>query len=70
MKVFVRMEKKKCPKYPVGAENYELYEEVGQGVSASVVRAMCIPNKEIVAIKILDFERGNSDLVNSVLVPC
>ncbi|KAK1413151.1 hypothetical protein QVD17_34919 [Tagetes erecta] len=55
------MEKKK---YPVGAENYELYEEVGQGVSASVVRAMCIPNKEIVAIKILDFERGNSDLNN------
>ncbi|KAI3763251.1 hypothetical protein L1987_53705 [Smallanthus sonchifolius] len=55
------MEKKK---YPVGTENYVLYEEVGQGVSASVFRAMCIPNDEIVAIKILDFERGNSDLNN------
>ncbi|KAK9066034.1 hypothetical protein SSX86_015436 [Deinandra increscens subsp. villosa] len=55
------MEKRK---YPVGAEHYELYEEVGQGVSASVFRAMCIPNSEIVAIKILDFERGNSDLNN------
>ncbi|XP_071742549.1 serine/threonine-protein kinase BLUS1-like isoform X2 [Rutidosis leptorrhynchoides] len=55
------MEKKK---YPVGAENYVLYEEVGQGVSASVFRAMCIPNNEIVAIKILDFERANSDLNN------
>ncbi|KAJ0950471.1 putative protein kinase STE-STE20-Fray family [Helianthus annuus] len=55
------MEKKK---YPVGAEHYVLYEEVGQGVSASVFRAMCIPNNEIVAIKILDFERGNSDLNN------
>lgn len=57
------MEKKK---YPVGAEHYELYEEIGQGVSASVFRAMCIPNKEIVAVKVLDFERSNSDLVNSV----
>ncbi|KAI3806934.1 hypothetical protein L1987_22852 [Smallanthus sonchifolius] len=55
------MEKKK---YPVGTENYILYEEVGQGVSASVFRATCIPNDEIVAIKILDFERGNSDLNN------
>ncbi|KAI7748370.1 hypothetical protein M8C21_021637 [Ambrosia artemisiifolia] len=53
------MEKKK---YPVGAENYKLYEEVGQGVSASVFRAKRIPNNEIVAIKILDFECSNSDL--------
>ncbi|XP_076901259.1 uncharacterized protein LOC143555622 isoform X2 [Bidens hawaiensis] len=55
------MEKKK---YPVGADHYELYEEVGQGVSASVFRSVCLPNNEIVAIKILDFERGNSDLNN------
>ncbi|KAK2976607.1 hypothetical protein RJ640_021409, partial [Escallonia rubra] len=38
------MEKKK---YPIGAEFYTLYEEVGQGVSASVHRALCIPHKEI-----------------------
>ncbi|XP_059457227.1 uncharacterized protein LOC132187077 isoform X4 [Corylus avellana] len=56
------MEKKK---YPIGPENYTLYEEVGQGVSASVHRALCKPFNEIVAIKILDFERGNCDL-NSV----
>ncbi|XP_048234672.1 serine/threonine-protein kinase OSR1 isoform X1 [Ricinus communis] len=55
------MEKKK---YPIGAEFYMLYEEVGQGVSASVYRALCIPFDEIVAIKILDFERNNSDLSN------
>ncbi|KAK9069841.1 hypothetical protein SSX86_010237 [Deinandra increscens subsp. villosa] len=55
------MEKKK---YPVGAEHYVLYEEVGQGVTASVFRAMCIPNNEIVAIKVLDFERGSIDLNN------
>ncbi|CAL5327540.1 unnamed protein product [Camellia sinensis] len=55
------MEKKK---YPIGPEHYTLYEEVGQGVSASVHRAVCIPHNEIVAIKILDFERDNCDLNN------
>ncbi|KAK6268353.1 hypothetical protein QUC31_012513 [Theobroma cacao] len=53
------MEKKK---YPIGPEYYTLHEEVGQGVSASVHRAVCIPFNEIVAIKILDFERDNCDL--------
>ncbi|KAF4391476.1 hypothetical protein G4B88_005547 [Cannabis sativa] len=48
--------------YPTGAEHYELYEEVGHGVSASVHRALCKPLNEIVAIKILDFERENCDL--------
>lgn len=57
----MRMEKKK---YPIGAENYMLYEEVGTGVSASVLRALCIPLDEVVAIKILDFERDNCDLNN------
>ncbi|KAJ0539870.1 putative protein kinase STE-STE20-Fray family [Helianthus annuus] len=51
-------------KYPIGAEHYELYEEIGQGVSASVYRAKCLDNDEIVAIKVLDFERGNCDLNN------
>ncbi|XP_059643479.1 serine/threonine-protein kinase BLUS1 isoform X2 [Cornus florida] len=55
------MEKKKCP---IGAEYYTLYEEVGQGVSASVHRALCIPLNEIVAVKIFDFERDNCDLNN------
>ncbi|KAL1814518.1 serine/threonine-protein kinase BLUS1-like [Daucus carota subsp. sativus] len=56
------MEKKK---FPIGPQNYTLYEEIGQGVSASVFRALCIPHNEVVAIKILDFERDNCDL-NSV----
>ncbi|XP_038705923.1 serine/threonine-protein kinase BLUS1-like isoform X2 [Tripterygium wilfordii] len=55
------MEKKK---YPIGPECYELYEEVGHGVSASVHRALCVTFDEIVAIKILDFERHNGDLSN------
>ncbi|KAF2323072.1 hypothetical protein GH714_033155 [Hevea brasiliensis] len=50
--------------YPNGPEFYVVYEEIGQGVSASVHRALCIPFDEIVAIKILDFERNNSDLSN------
>lgn len=60
------MEKKK---YPIGPEFYTLYEEIGQGVSASVLRALCVPLNEIVAIKILDFERDNCDLVISLICP-
>lgn len=55
------MEKKT---YPIGEDYYILYEEVGQGVSASVHRALCKPLNEIVAIKILDFERENCDLAS------
>jgi serine/threonine-protein kinase OSR1/STK39 len=55
------MEKKK---YPIGPEHYTLYEFIGQGVSALVHRALCIPFDEVVAIKILDFERDNCDLNN------
>ncbi|KAL2454511.1 Protein kinase superfamily protein [Abeliophyllum distichum] len=57
------MEKEK-KKYPIGAEHYTLYEEIGTGASALVHRALCNPFNEIVAIKILDFERGNCDLNN------
>ncbi|KAM7268191.1 hypothetical protein ACFE04_010357 [Oxalis oulophora] len=49
-------------RYPVNAAEYKLYEEVGEGVSASVYRALCIPLNEIVAIKVLDLERCNNDI--------
>jgi serine/threonine-protein kinase OSR1/STK39 len=52
-------------KYPIRWEDYELYEEVGQGVSAIVYRALCKTFDEIVAVKVLDFERTNSDLVRT-----
>ncbi|KAH1240096.1 Serine/threonine-protein kinase fray2 [Glycine max] len=55
---------KEKKKYPIGSEHYLLYEEIGQGVSASVHRALCVPFNEVVAIKILDFERDNCDLNN------
>lgn len=59
------MEKKK---YPIGPEYYTIYEVIGQGVSALVHRALCIPFDEVVAIKILDFERDNCDLV--IILSC
>ncbi|XP_071692384.1 serine/threonine-protein kinase BLUS1-like [Rutidosis leptorrhynchoides] len=49
-------------KFPVNADDYTLYEEVGEGVSASVYRALCIPLNKVVAIKVLDLEKCNNDL--------
>ncbi|KAK1423278.1 hypothetical protein QVD17_18576 [Tagetes erecta] len=49
-------------KLPVNADDYKLYEEVGEGVSASVYRALCVPLNMIVAIKVLDLEKCNNDL--------
>ncbi|CAK9230616.1 unnamed protein product [Sphagnum troendelagicum] len=42
--------------------DYKLLEEVGQGVSATVYRAVFEPLNEVVAIKSLDLERCNSNL--------
>lgn len=53
-------------RYPVSAKDYRLYEEIGEGVSATVYRALCIPFNERVAIKVLDLERCNSDLVSAL----
>ncbi|GMI99149.1 MITOGEN-ACTIVATED PROTEIN KINASE KINASE KINASE KINASE4, TARGET OF TEMPERATURE3 [Hibiscus trionum] len=49
-------------RFPVNANDYKLYEEVGEGVSATVYRALCVPLNEIVAIKVLDLEKCNNDL--------
>ncbi|XP_023534072.1 serine/threonine-protein kinase fray2-like isoform X1 [Cucurbita pepo subsp. pepo] len=49
-------------RYPVNAKDYNLHEEVGEGVSATVYKALCIPLKETVAIKALDLEKCNNDL--------
>ncbi|KAL8475464.1 hypothetical protein ACS0TY_028209 [Phlomoides rotata] len=49
-------------KFPLTAKDYELYEEVGEGVSATVFRARCLPLNENVAIKVLDLEKCNNDL--------
>ncbi|RZC72043.1 hypothetical protein C5167_035195 [Papaver somniferum] len=49
-------------KFPLDAKDYKLYEEVGDGVSATVYRALCVPLNEVVAIKVLDLEKCNNDL--------
>ena len=59
------MENPSEKKYPVNAKDYDLREEVGEGVSATVYKALCIPLNEIVAIKVLDLEKCNNDLVCS-----
>ncbi|EPS71776.1 hypothetical protein M569_02983, partial [Genlisea aurea] len=48
--------------FPLNSKDYELYEEVGEGVSAAVYRALCVPRNEIVAIKVLDLEKCHNDL--------
>lgn len=50
-------------KFPVNANDYKLYEVIGEGVSATVYKALCIPLSETVAIKVLDLEKCNNDLV-------
>ncbi|KAF5479602.1 hypothetical protein F2P56_000411 [Juglans regia] len=49
-------------RFPVNAKDYKLYEEVGEGVSATVYRALCIPRNQIVAIKVLDLEKCSNDM--------
>ncbi|XP_031494173.1 serine/threonine-protein kinase BLUS1-like isoform X4 [Nymphaea colorata] len=48
--------------YPASPTDYQLMEEIGDGASATVYRAICIPFNEIVAVKCLDLDRCNSNL--------
>lgn len=48
--------------WPANAADYELLEEIGDGASAIVYRAICIPFNETVAIKSLDLEKCNSNM--------
>jgi hypothetical protein len=49
--------------YPNRAKEYQLLEQIGNGATAIVHRALCVPFDEIVAVKIVDLERSNGDLV-------
>lgn len=46
--------------------DYKLLEEVGYGASATVYRAIYLPLNEVVAIKCLDLDRCNSNLVSYI----
>jgi serine/threonine-protein kinase OSR1/STK39 len=49
--------------YPNRGKEYQLLELIGDGATAIVHRALCVPFDEIVAVKIVDLERSNGDLV-------
>lgn len=55
--------KKKTTAFSVKKEDYKLKEEVGHGASATVYRAIYLPLDKIVAVKCLDLDRCNSNLV-------
>lgn len=54
-------------RFPTDPNEYKLCEEIGEGVSATVYRALCVPLDILVAIKVLDLEKCNNDLVSYVL---
>lgn len=53
---------KESKSYPTSASEYKLLEEIGNGASATVYRATCLPFQEIVAVKCVDLDRGDIDL--------
>ncbi|RWW85483.1 hypothetical protein BHE74_00005828 [Ensete ventricosum] len=55
--------------YSALPEDYKLLEEVGHGASATVYRAIYVPANEVVAVKRLDLDRCNSNLVSPLLLP-
>lgn len=56
--------------FSVSPADYQLLEEVGYGASATVYRAIYKPENEVVAIKCLDLDRCNSNLVRlSFFIP-
>eukprot|EP00201_Polytomella_parva_P017126 CAMPEP_0175056786 /NCGR_PEP_ID=MMETSP0052_2-20121109/10879_1 /TAXON_ID=51329 ORGANISM="Polytomella parva, Strain SAG 63-3" /NCGR_SAMPLE_ID=MMETSP0052_2 /ASSEMBLY_ACC=CAM_ASM_000194 /LENGTH=517 /DNA_ID=CAMNT_0016321881 /DNA_START=24 /DNA_END=1575 /DNA_ORIENTATION=+ len=48
--------------YPASASEYELLDDCGRGVSATVHRALCKPFHEIVAVKRMNLESLNCDI--------
>ncbi|XP_078431054.1 protein kinase superfamily protein isoform X2 [Wolffia australiana] len=49
-------------RYPTDPKHYELYEEIGEGISATVYMALCVPLNDIVAIKVIDLEKCDNDI--------
>eukprot|EP00755_Sulcionema_specki_P036980 Sspe_Gene.107974::Locus_87077_Transcript_2_3_Confidence_0.400_Length_592::g.107974::m.107974/K08835/OXSR1, STK39; serine/threonine-protein kinase OSR1/STK39 len=45
--------------FPLNANAYELLSEVGEGATAKVYRARCIPLDKEVAVKIINLDRTN-----------
>lgn len=52
-------------RFSANQSDYKLLGEVGHGGSATVYRAMYLPLNEVVAVKCLDLDRCNSNLVRT-----
>ncbi|CAK9183873.1 unnamed protein product [Ilex paraguariensis] len=51
--------------YPLDSNCYKILDEIGQGVSAIVYKAICPPiNSSVVAIKAIDLDQSRADLDN------
>lgn len=55
--------------FSMNPKDYKLMEEVGHGASAVVYRAIYLPTNEVIAVKCLDLDRCNSNLVCRFVVP-
>lgn len=50
--------------YSVKKDDYRLMEQIGHGASATVYRAIYLPLEMVLAVKCLDLDRCNSNLVS------
>ncbi|PNW84938.1 hypothetical protein CHLRE_03g164900v5 [Chlamydomonas reinhardtii] len=48
--------------WPTDANQYQILDDCGRGVSATVHRAKCLTNGEIIAVKLMNLESMNCDL--------
>ena len=53
------------PEFTASADDYRLMEEIGFGANAVVYRALFLPANTTIAVKCLDLDRVNSNLVSS-----
>lgn len=57
------------PSFSVNPADYRLMEEVGYGAHAVVYRAIFLPTKGVVAVKCLDLDQLNNNIVSSCDAP-
>lgn len=57
------------PSFTVKPSDYRLMEEVGYGAHAVVYRAIFLPRNEVVAVKCLDLDQLNNNIVSTLSHP-
>ena len=57
------------PTFTVNPGDYRLMEEVGYGAHAVVYRAIFLPRDEVVAVKCLDLDQLNNNIVSTCDTP-